>query len=216
MNVIEIFDSIDGEGIFAGELATFIRLSGCNLRCRYCDTGYALQEGSGKEMTIPEIIVEVNKIGNKHITLTGGEPLIHKDVKTLIEGLISYGYQVNIETNGSVPIDDYLSRHTIITLDYKTAGSGEESKMLLENWDKLRSCDVVKIVCYEDDLPSIEELLSKHKTKAQIFLSPVFGKIEPSELVEFSKDMRDYYGINDIRVQLQMHKYIWKPDERGV
>lgn len=216
MNVIEIFDSIDGEGKYAGELATFIRLAGCNLRCKYCDTGYALQESSGKEMTIPEIITKVNKIGNKHITLTGGEPLIHKDVKILIDALISNGYQINIETNGSIPIDDYLDRNTIITLDYKTEGSGEESKMLLKNWDKLRDCDVVKMVCYADDLPSIKDLISNHKTKAQIFLSPVFGKIEPSELVEFSKYMRDCYGINNLRVQLQMHKYIWKPDERGV
>lgn len=216
MNVIEIFDSIDGEGIFAGELATFIRLAGCNLRCSYCDTGYALMANAGADLSEEEILHKVTTIGNKHVTVTGGEPLIHEGVSSLISKLTDAGFIVNIETNGSVNVSEFIKENTVITLDYKTAGSGEESEMLLGNWGKLRNNDVVKIVCYSDDLPSIEKLITEHKTKAQIFLSPVFGKIEPSELVEFSKHMRDSYGINDIRIQLQMHKYIWKPDERGV
>lgn len=216
MNVVEIFDSIDGEGIFAGQLATFIRLAGCNLRCKYCDTGYALRDDVGNEMPVNDIVSRVDEIRNKHITLTGGEPLIHKDVDRLIKMLLILGYHINIETNGSVDIKPYLFNNVTITLDYKTHGSGEEDKMLLGNWDKLRNCDAIKIVCYSEDLPSISRLLISHRTKAQIFLSPVFGKIEPKELVEFAKKMRDKHGVENLRVQLQMHKYIWSPDERGV
>ena len=216
MNVVEIFDSIDGEGIFAGQLATFIRLAGCNLRCKYCDTGYALKSDTGSEMPVNDIVSRVDEIRNKHITLTGGEPLIHKDVDRLIRMLLILGYHINIETNGSIDIKPYLFDNVTITLDYKTPGSGEEDKMLLDNWDSLRSCDTVKIVCYSEDLPGISKLLISRKTKAQIFLSPVFGKIEPKELVDFIKKMRDKHGIDNLRVQIQMHKYIWNPDERGV
>lgn len=216
MNVVEIFDSIDGEGIFAGQLATFIRLAGCNLRCRYCDTGYAMQCDAGQEMSIEEIAARVREIGNKHVTLTGGEPLIHKDVDKLINELSSHGCIINIETNGSADVSPYISGSTVITLDYKTAGSGEECRMLLDNWEKLRNTDVLKMVCYQEDLSSIEEILATHKTKAQIFLSPVYGETSPNLLVEFIKKLRDKHGIKDVRVQLQMHKYIWNPQKRGV
>ena len=97
MKVNEIFSSIDGEGIRAGELATFIRLAGCNLRCNYCDTKYALAQDSGKEMTVSEILEKVNEFNVKNITVTGGEPLIHKDIEKLIDKLIENGYKVNIE-----------------------------------------------------------------------------------------------------------------------
>jgi 7-carboxy-7-deazaguanine synthase len=218
MNVIEIFDSIDGEGVFAGELATFIRLSGCNLACKYCDTGYALKAGSGTDMSIDEILMQCKEIGNKHITLTGGEPLIHEGVYELVSELSGTGFIVNIETNGSCDISRYTDNsNVIITLDYKTEGSGESGKMLLDNWDKLRECDVLKIVCYAEDLNSVEELLTIHATKAHIFLSPVYGKIAPATLVEFLKVMRDKHNYKqDIRVQLQLHKFIWNPDKRGV
>lgn len=216
MNVVEIFDSIDGEGIFAGQLATFIRLAGCNLRCRYCDTGYAMQHNAGQEMPIEEITARVREIGNKHVTLTGGEPLIHKDVDKLINELSSHGCIINIETNGSADVSSYISKNTVITLDYKTASSGEECRMLLDNWEKLRNTDVLKIVCYQEDLSSIEEILTTHKTKAQIFLSPVYGETSPNLLVEFIKKLRDKHGIKGVRVQLQMHKYIWDPRKRGV
>ena len=132
MKVNEIFSSIDGEGIRAGELATFIRLAGCNLRCNYCDTQYALETSSGKEMTIDEILEEVAKYNVKNITLTGGEPLIHKDVEKLINKLLENNYKVNIETNGAVDIEKYIGK-CLITMDYKTKSSQMEEKMMLKN-----------------------------------------------------------------------------------
>lgn len=215
MKVIEIFDSIDGEGIFTGCLATFIRLAGCNLRCRYCDTTYSFT--GGDEMSIDSIIRAVKHIGNKHITLTGGEPLIHKDVAELVNRLCKADFIVNIETNGSVDIDEFQNDSTVITMDYKTVSSGENSKMQLQRINNLRSCDVLKIVCNEQDLKDVYDMLSICRTRAHIFISPIFNEINPEKLVEFIKLVRDN-GIctNDMRVQIQLHKIIWQPEARGV
>ena len=217
MRVIEIFDSIDGEGIFVGGLATFIRLAGCNLRCSYCDTAYALSANSGIEMQTSEILDTVQKIGNRHITLTGGEPLIHYGSKYLIQQLAGNGFFVNIETNGSVDISEYQNENTVITMDYKTESSGECDKMRLENLELLREQDVLKIVCKESDFPSILDLLKKNRIKSYIYISPIFGKVEPEKLVEFVQTMRNA-GVDTekIRVQLQLHKIIWNPEQRGV
>ena len=126
MKVVEIFKSIDGEGIRVGYPVTFIRLAGCNLRCNYCDTKYSYENEKFTEMTPQKIYNRVYKLGGRRITLTGGEPLIHKDVKVLVDLLIDKGYEVNIETNGSVDITGYLSKNIIVTMDYKCAGSGME------------------------------------------------------------------------------------------
>lgn len=213
MKVIEIFDSIDGEGKFAGCLATFIRLSGCNLRCVYCDTTYAFSGGT--EMSIDEIMGKVQAIGNTHVTLTGGEPLIHKDIKQLIFRLCECGYIVNIETNGAVDISEYLDMPVIITLDYKTISSGVNEHMLLDNIKQLRKQDVLKIVCCESDFSDILGMLLSTPVSASVYLSPIYGKINPVELVGFAKKLRSF-GIYDVKIQLQLHKIIWKPDERGV
>lgn len=212
MRVVEIFDSIDGEGIYTGCLATFIRLAGCNMRCRYCDTTYSFT--GGKEMSIADIVEEVKRIGNKHITLTGGEPLIHSNVKGLIDSLSDY--TINIETNGSVDVEEYQAENTVITMDYKTVSSGENEKMSLRRINSLRSCDVLKIVCNEDDFENIADMLRICRTEAHIFISPIFKEIEPVKLVEFAKKLRDSGLTNDIRVQVQLHKIIWKPEARGV
>ena len=212
MRVVEIFDSIDGEGIYTGCLATFIRLTGCNMRCRYCDTTYSFY--NGMDLPIEEIVKKVDFIGNEHITLTGGEPLIHKDVSKLIESLSKY--TINIETNGSVDVEKYQTDNTIITMDYKTKSSGENNKMSIERINSLRSCDVLKIVCNESDFEDISSMLNKCNVKAHIFLSPIFNEIEPVKLVDFAKQLRDKGHMNDIRVQIQLHKIIWRPEERGV
>lgn len=216
MKVNEIFDSIDGEGIRTGELATFIRLAGCNLRCSYCDTEYALKCTDGEEMSIKEIVEKVKAIGNRNITLTGGEPLIHNETADLIAAL--GGHIVNIETNGSIAIAQYSSlENVIITMDWKTRSSGENSKMLAENLKHLRPTDVLKIVMSEEDKQEVFDLLNDNEIKAYIYLSPVFGKCDPKSLVEFLKHLRNS-GIDTskIRVQVQLHKIIWKPEERGV
>lgn len=214
--VNEIFGSIDGEGLRTGELATFIRLAGCNLRCRYCDTPYSLKTCDGKEMTINEIVDKVKDINFKNITLTGGEPLIHRNVKELINALIENNFKVNIETNGSIDITPYINDDLLITMDYKTPASNEVSKVLLSNINKLRETDVLKFVCNKEDLSHITEVLKEYKPKCYVYLSPIFNEIEPKELVDYLKELNNIVDTSKIRVQVQLHKIIWNPDERGV
>ena len=211
MKVVEIFKSIDGEGIRVGYPVTFIRLAGCNLRCNYCDTKYSYENEKFTEMTPQEIYIQVYKLGGKRITLTGGEPLIHKDVKVLVDLLIQKGYEVNIETNGSVDITLFLDKHTIITMDYKCASSDMEDKMLLDNISKLRKQDVLKFVVSDDnDLDTVQRIYEN--TKATVYISPVFGRIEPKQIVEYMLE----HNMENCRVQVQLHKIIWNPEERGV
>ncbi len=211
MKVVEIFKSIDGEGIRVGYPVTFIRLAGCNLRCNYCDTKYSYEDEKFTEMTPQEIYNQVYKLGGKRITLTGGEPLIHKDVKVLVDLLIQKGYEVNIETNGSVDITLFLDKHTIITMDYKCASSDMEDKMLLDNISKLRKQDVLKFVVSDDnDLDTVQRIY--RNTKATVYISPVFGRIEPKQIVEYMLE----HNMENCRVQVQLHKIIWNPEERGV
>lgn len=218
MIVNEIFKSIDGEGLRTGELTTFIRLAGCNLRCSYCDTCYALKNSNGTEMSVDEIVKIAKKYDYRNITLTGGEPLIHKDVDSLISKLCKNGFYVNIETNGSVPIDKYISnKNILITMDYKLPSSCVEKNMNLNNLEKLRANDVLKFVIIKDDFDILKEVIENHSIKSYIYLSPVFGEIEPFEIVDFMKIMHTQ-GIDTskIRVQVQLHKIIWNPNERGV
>ena len=215
--VNEIFGSIDGEGIRTGELATFIRLAGCNLRCVYCDTSYALQCNQGKKMTIKEIVDKANEIGYRNITLTGGEPLLQKNSIKLIEALIENGFLVNIETNGSMDITPLLDKNVIITLDYKTLASGVNDKMLLSNIDKLRPIDVLKFVCDRNDFDDIKHVLKGHQIKSYVYFSPIFKAIQPYELVDFLKELHNEgFNTNKLRVQVQLHKVIWEPNKRGV
>ncbi len=207
--VNEIFASIDGEGTRAGELANFIRLTGCNLRCSYCDTEYAFV--GGKAMTCDEIIGQLNP-AVKNVTLTGGEPLL-QNCRELIAALLSDGYMVNIETNGSINVDPYLVAGVMVTVDYKCNTSGMSSSMLEENFTKLRDKDVIKFVVGSiKDLVQAEMLCDKINTRAKIYISPVFGQIEAKTIVEYMLERRRI----DWRVQLQLHKYIWEPNKRGV
>ena len=216
MIVNEIFYSIDGEGLRTGELAVFIRLAGCNLNCSYCDTKYAIKANSGTKMTIEEILKEVKKYKCKNITLTGGEPLIHKSVKDLIDALLEKKYKVNIETNGAVDVTPYLNK-CLVTMDYKLPSSMMENHMILDNLEKLTKNDVLKFVTEESDFYKIEEILKKYKIKSYVYISPVFGRVEPEQIVEFMKELNKR-GVNTkkIRVQVQLHKVIWDPEKRGV
>ena len=218
MRVVEIFNSIDGEGIRAGKLATFIRLAGCNLHCSYCDTGYAQDMHKGEELSCTEILHEVEQYHCKNITLTGGEPLLQGNKAiALVQLLCSHGYEVNIETNGSIDIASLADiRGTIITMDYKCPSSGQEKKMLVGNLVKLRRQDVLKFVMAEEDMPCVRHILSCFEIAAQVFLSPVFGKVDPEQLVRFLKNLNDENLASKVRVQLQLHKYIWDPMKRGV
>lgn len=211
MRVVEIFKSIDGEGIRAGYPVIFIRLAGCNLRCSYCDTKYSYDNEEYLDMTVDDIVNNIFKSGCPRATLTGGEPLIHEDVDFLVEELVQKGIEVNIETNGSVDISPYVCENVILTMDYKCPSSGMEDMMLLSNLPKLRRKDVLKfVVGAKKDLDTCFNLC--HLSKAQVFISPVFGSIEPKEIVEYMLE----HGMYDCRIQLQLHKFIWNPNQRGV
>lgn len=208
MNVNEIFYSIDGEGIRTGAPAVFIRLTGCNLRCSYCDTKYAFHEG--KEMPDDEIINKAQKYGCKNITVTGGEPLLQG--KELIKKLCRMGYSVNVETNGSLDISDIQHHNCIVTMDYKLPSSNMEKTMMLSNISRLRADDVLKFVCEDSDIDKAREIIETYKPSCYIYLSPVFEKCNPQTLVEVVKELRN----PKIRMQIQLHKIIWDPNERGV
>ena len=222
MIINELFSSIDGEARRAGELATFIRTSGCPLKCIFCDSKYTWEpEDTNRNMSVDEIVEECKKFGNHNITFTGGEPLVQKDADELIIRLASEGFDVSIETCGAVdfterewfkPDDEIeygstLSRIWVCT-DYKCYASGMTDKMLpVEKFAKLRSNDVLKfVVGSDDDLELAYEVISYIRNKGcdcYIYLSPVFGDIEPARIVEFMQERKLQHKI---RVQLQLHK----------
>lgn len=218
MKISEIFGSIDGEGLRTGELATFIRTFGCNLHCSYCDSLYAVDGQDYKEMSVDSILDEVQRIGYENVTFTGGEPLMAQDAELLVDGLIARGHDVNIETNGAYDFTPYLSKNCILCVDYKTPFSKMNKLMLEDKFELLREWDVVKFVMARSDFDCVRNFLRSHKIKAWVYFSPVFGEIEPCELVEFMKELHEN-GIIDqkhTRVQVQLHKILWEPTKRGV
>lgn len=217
--VVEKFVSINGEGTRAGELAVFIRMKGCNLDCRYCDTKWANQENASYEiMTEEDIRNYIRDTGVKNVTLTGGEPLFRKDMDILIDYLMQDKDRVvEIETNGSVNIKEYASmkNRASFTMDYKLGASGMEEKMCLENFAYLDKRDTVKfVVGSQEDLKRAAEIIEKYALtgKVSVYFSPVFGAINPEDIVDFMVQNR----LNGVRLQLQMHKFIWDPEKRGV
>ncbi len=216
--VVEKFVSINGEGTKAGELAVFIRFKGCNLCCSYCDTKWANNDNAPAElMTSVQIAEYVNASGIRNVTLTGGEPLLQKNLEELIERLMQNGHCVEIETNGSVDIRALAAQQyrPSFTMDYKLPSSGCEQNMLVSNFQYLQTNDTVKFVSGSfDDLECAVGLIKKYSLteKCHLYFSPVFGRIAPSEIVEFMKE----HHLNGTRLQLQMHKYIWEPTKRGV
>lgn len=222
MRVVEIFKSIDGEGKRTGKIATFIRLAGCNLRCSYCDTTYSFDPSKATEMSVDDIIARCTKEHTPYITLTGGEPLIHKDVGQLILGLCKCGFQVNVETNGSVDLTPFLrmrekenlKKLLFFTVDYKTKYSGMNHKMDRRSFEGLDyNRDLVKcVVANKGDMDDALAYLGTFDNCFDIWFSPVFGAIEPREIVEYVLATGRY----DITVQVQLHKIIWDPNKKGV
>lgn len=215
--VNEIFLSIDGEGVRTGLPTVFIRLYGCNLNCSYCDTRYSCENNEYKLMPLMDILEQVLSYGVPRVTLTGGEPLIHEGVKDLINSLVANNIEVNIETNGAVDLDDFweykYNSKVIFTMDYKCASSGMEDKMKLLNLHLLQPKDVIKfVVSNYNELEKMEYILKESGCKARPYVSPVFGAIDPKDLVEYVLDN----NLNDVTVQVQLHKIIWNPNMRGV
>lgn len=212
MKVVEIFNSIEGEGKRAGLPATFIRLFGCNLRCTYCDSMYAVEGKDYTEMSVDEIISKVAEIGCPSVTVTGGEPLIHEGIKVLLGSLCKRRYWVNVETNGSI-IPTKFDDNLFYTIDYKTNSSGMSDRMNDAAFECLRDKDVLKFVVGSvEDLNQSLEVYSRLFTNPQVYISPVFGSIEPKQIVEFILE----HKLWDWKVQLQLHKFIWEPDRKGV
>lgn len=217
--VVEKFLSINGEGRRAGQLATFVRFKGCNLNCGYCDTKWAnARDASYMEMSAEEIYQYIKSTGSKNCTLTGGEPLLQENIKELLELLSGdKELRVEIETNGSVDLRPFtdIDNPPSFTMDYKLAGSGMEEAMFLKNFDILDEKDTVKfVVSSVEDLEKSKEIIEKYNLtkKCGVYLSPVFGKIEPVTMVEFLINNK----MNDVNIQLQLHKIIWSPDTKGV
>ncbi len=217
MLIAEKFVSINGESRRAGQLAVFIRFKGCNLSCGYCDTMWANKEDCPAEDMSPyDIYSYIHSTGVKNVTLTGGEPLLQKDIKKLLDILCSdRSLYVEIETNGSVDIKPFIKYDVSLTMDYKCPSSGMTDKMLMSNYDHIRKNDTVKFVCGNtEDLKAALEIIDRYSLTAicGVYISPVFGSIEPKDIVDFMIEN----GMNGVNLQLQLHKLIWEPDRKGV
>jgi len=214
MKLIEKFVSIDGEGPTAGALSVFIRFAGCNLRCAWCDTTYAWEAKNGIDISAAEIAQYVKSTGIEHVTITGGEPLLQPDIISLLARLSDY--QIDIETNGAIPLDLYRTGDNIhFVIDYKLPDSGMEDRMVLTNLELAKKSDAYKfVIASERDLDRAIEIVKKYNldNRTQVFFSTAFGRINPSEVVERMKKEK----MCRIKLQLQMHKYIWDPQKRGV
>ncbi len=212
--VVEKFVSINGEGFRAGELAVFVRFKGCNLRCSYCDTKWAYDNNAPCEYLDSNDICDFAE-GIVNVTLTGGEPMLQDLTEVCIQ-LCGRGHRVEIETNGSVSIAPLRDIDGVsFTMDHKLPASGMEDKMCLENYKYLCRSDTVKFVAGSiADLERAHEIINKYDltNTCHVYFSPVFGQITAEEIVDFMKERR----LNDVRLQLQLHKYIWSPEERGV
>jgi len=218
MLVVERFVSINGEGTHAGEPAAFIRFRGCNLNCSYCDTRWANNVHAPATDYSPEQLAKwVRSKRVINVTLTGGEPLLQYELDDLIRLLIIQGNRVEIETNGSISLDSlaHSEHRPVFTMDYKLPSSGMEIAMRKDNFRLLGAHDTVKFVA--GTLPDLERalyLIQEHNLDklCHVFLSPVFGKIDPAEIVRFMLENK----MNRVRMQLQLHKFIWPPNKRGV
>jgi len=218
--IVEKFVSINGEGIKSGELAVFIRFKACNLECKYCDTTWANEETVQFEtLSSKEIYEYIKTTGVNKVTITGGEPLIQESLIELLDYLSDKTeLDVEIETNGSISIKEIQSKsygNIRLTMDYKSPSSLMEDKMELRNFNLLTQKDVVKfVVGSKEDLLKMKKLIEKFDliNRTNVFLSPIFSDIEPAEIVDYMIENQ----LNDVRLQLQLHKFIWDVDKKGV
>lgn len=216
MNVIELFSSIDGEGKRQGFLTTFLRLHDCNIRCSYCDTLYSYgPESTFESMSVQAVADVIEQLENHRITVTGGEPLLQEPaIIELIDELTRRNarYDFNIETNGTI-IPSFHRDNVWFTYDYKTPSSLSEDAMNLDIFKVATPADIIKFVVGSmQDLDRMDEILKTYPTEAQIFVSPVWGNIEGATIIDYMKA----HNWQNVRFQLQIHKFIWDPDAKGV
>lgn len=211
MKICELFTSIQGESSFAGMPCFFIRLSGCNLRCSYCDTTYAYEDGI--EFTEEEILKKVRNAGMNLVEVTGGEPLIQPEVYHMIQMLLEEGRSVLLETNGSQSIRG-VDRRAIIILDIKTPGSGMSGRMDFSNLDSIGKHDEVKFVITDrNDYEWAKDIMHTFRLaqKCSLLISPAFGFTRAEDLARWMIDDR-----LPARLNLQLHKYIFGSEKRRV
>jgi 7-carboxy-7-deazaguanine synthase len=212
LTVNEIFHSIQGESTHAGRPCVFVRLTACDLRCSWCDTPYAFHEGT--KMTVEDVLSRVREYGCDVVEVTGGEPLLQKDVYPLMRRLLDEGRTVMLETGGHLSVDE-VPEGVVRVIDVKCPGSGEADSVHWANLDRLRPTDEMKFVIadradyeYARAIVSERDLVSK---TAAVLFSPVHGVMNARELAEWILADR-----LPVRLQLQAHKYIWDPNTRGV
>jgi len=211
LEVTEIYKSVQGESTYIGLPCVFVRLTGCNLRCVWCDTTHAFH--SGENLSIDQIVDQVKSYGINLVEITGGEPLLQKEVFPLMESLLMNKFQVMLETSGSLSIKN-VPKEVIKILDLKCPGSGEENKNLWENLNHLASTDEIKFVIADKvDYEWSKKVLQDYKfdKKIPILFSPVFEKLKLKDLTEWI--LADNLSV---RLHTQLHKYIWDPKTIGV
>jgi 7-carboxy-7-deazaguanine synthase len=211
LKVCEIFTSIQGESSYAGRPCTFVRLMGCNLRCSYCDTTFAYDEGI--ELSEEDILRKIGRTGIGLVEITGGEPLVQREVYPFMKRLIEEGYEVLIETNGSLSIKE-IDRRAVVILDIKTPGSGMSERMDYSNLDEIKKDDEVKFVITDrDDYEWTKDIIERFSltNKSGLLLSPAFGILAPEDLARWMIEDRLRARLN-----IQLQKYIFGPEKRRV
>ena len=212
LTVNEIFHSIQGESTHAGRPCVFVRLTACDLRCSWCDTPYAFHEG--RKMSVDEVIGRVREFGCDVVEITGGEPLLQKEVYPLMQRLLDEGRTVMLETGGHLSVAD-VPEPVIRVIDVKCPGSGEAARNHWANLDALRATDEVKFVIKDRvDYEYARDVVARHTLAgrcAAVHFSPVHGVQDAKELAGWVLEDR-----LPVRVQLQLHKFIWDPSTRGV
>lgn len=214
LKVNEIFHSIQGESSHAGRPCAFVRLTGCNLRCAWCDTEYVLYEG--EDLTVEQVVERVAAYGCGLVEVTGGEPLMQAEAVELLEQLLAEGYEVLLETGGSLPVNK-VPRQVIKIVDFKTPSSGMVQKNLWSILKDLAPHDEVKFVIGDrEDYDWARARLAEYNLTRRhtVLFAPVFGRLEPRTLAEWI--LADPPPGRPVRLQLQLHKAIWGPDARGV
>jgi 7-carboxy-7-deazaguanine synthase len=212
LRITEIYHSIQGESTWAGLPCTFIRLARCNLRCTWCDTAYSFHGGTSTPLD--DILTQCKTYDCSLVEITGGEPLAQRECIDLAQALIAEGYTVLIETSGSLPIAP-LPAEVIKIMDLKCPGSGECAKNDYSNIDELSPLDEVKfVITNREDYDWAKEQVEKYDLIARcnaVLFSPVFSIIDPKDIVNWITE-----DALQVRFQLQMHKFIWPPDQKGV
>ena len=207
LNITEIFFSLQGEAKEVGLPTVFVRLTGCPLRCNYCDTAYAFK--GNNPLTIDHILNEVSKYNTPYICVTGGEPMAQRNCLDLLDKLVEAGFKVSMETSGSVDITPVNSKVSIV-MDMKTPSSTEETQNRYENLSLLKSKDQLKfVIASRSDFDWSCDLLGKNKVKSEVLFSPVFESLKPVHLADWILEKR----LN-VRLQVQLHKILWG-DQKG-